>query len=191
MGIQGYGQLEPGDAAADFSVLQFIITQTLARCRTNVLVKVLNSTESSGAVAPPGYVNVQPLVNQLDGNGQATPHGKLFQIPVWRYGSGLGAVICDPQVGDVGYMAVCDRDISGVVAAAGQPSNPGSLRKFNLADGVYLGSLLGVAPTQSLTFTATGLKLQDRNGNVLEMKAGSIALTCTALVVNGVPMTIP
>jgi hypothetical protein len=54
-----------------------------------------------------------------------------------------------------------------------------------LADGVYLGGILGPVPTQSLAFTPTGVTITDKNGNKIDMKAGSIDITTTSLRVNG------
>lgn len=162
----GYSQQDPADSADDWSARQFQINQRLARVRTMVLVKVTAIKDGAGAIAAPGTVNVQPLVKMIDGQGSVTSHDSIFNIPVFRLGGGKNAVICDPVVDDIGWMAVCDRDSSVVVKTKGE-AQPGSRRMHDLADGVYMGSILSGVPEQYIAFTSTGMKLADKNGNSL------------------------
>src|SRR5580692_8143288 len=107
----GFGQQEPSDTSSDFNVIWFIIQQALGQVRTNIPVKVISVTPFNGT-ALSGVVQVQPLINQVDGQGNSVPHGNLFQIPYLRIQGGTNAFIMDPAVDDIGLMAVCDRDIS-------------------------------------------------------------------------------
>lgn len=154
----GYSQQDPEDSASDYAARQFQIDQTLARVRTMVLVKVAAATGGAGAIAAPGTVNVQPLVQMADGQGNVTDHGTIFNIPVFRLASKWGAVIMDPVVGDIGWMAVADRDISSVKNNKAI-APPASRRKFDMADGVYMGSLFGTTPTQYIVFTENGINI--------------------------------
>lgn len=158
----GYGEQDPDDTSSDHNVLAFIVNQMLARVRTMTIVQV-KSVGADGLT-----VSVQPLVNMVDGIGNKTEHGTIFNIPVFRLQSGNGAIKCDPVVGDIGFMAVADRDISAVKNTAA-PANPGSYRRFNLADGVYMGGVLNAAPSQYVVFDSTGVTLSDKNGNVIFM----------------------
>jgi hypothetical protein len=164
-GDGGYSFQDPEDSASDYAARQFQIDQTLARVRTMVLVKVLATTDGGGAIAAPGTVNVQPLVQMVDGQGNATNHGTVFNIPVFRVGSSWGAVILDPVEGDIGWMAVADRDISSVKNTKAI-APPGSRRKFDMADGVYMGSLLGATPTQYIVFTENGINIVSGSSGV-------------------------
>jgi hypothetical protein len=144
-----------------------------------------------GAGSPPavGTVDVLPLVNQLDGNGNPVPHGKVFRLPYMRMQSGAWAVICDPSVGDIGIVVCSDRDISTVKSNSdGQQANPGSYRQFDLADGVYLGGILNALPSATMWLRSDGgLKIVDGFGNVLETSASGFALTPAGgiMTVNG------
>lgn len=172
----GYGQLDPNDFANEFNVICFIVRQMTARMDTMKLVKVMAVAGGGGAIAAAGTVDVLPLVNQVDGNMNSTPHGTVYGIPWWRLQGGDGAVIVDPAVGDIGYVTVSDRDISSVKANRAQ-ANPGSARRFDIADGVYVGGVLNGPPTQYLVFTANGLSLVDRNGNSIAMTSAGIVIT--------------
>lgn len=171
----GYGQQTPNDSASDFNGISFLIRQIIGRLDTMKLVEV-KAVNSDGEIAAAGTVDVLPLVNQIDGAGNATSHGIVHGLPWTRLQGGTCAVICDPVVGDIGYVIASDRDISNVKASK-QRSNPGSFRKFNIADGIYIGGALNVAPEQYLVFTATGIRLVDKSGNVISMSADGIALT--------------
>lgn len=171
----GYGQLDPTDFAGPYNALSFVIQQALGKVRTMVPVKVL-SVQGGGVAAAP-TVSVQVLVKMVDGAGNTTSHGQIFNIPVFRYQGQYGAIILDPAVNQVGMLVVADRDISSVQASGGAEAPPGSWRIHDLADGVYCGSLFGGTPSQYIWMNATGITIADNNGNVIAMKSGSIAIT--------------
>lgn len=170
------GQQGTTDATSGHNVRQFQIKQALARVRTMVPVKVL--AVHGGGLGPPPTVDVQPMVNMTDGLGNATPHGTIYNIPVARNQGGSNAIICDPKVNDVGTLVVADRDISSLKANKGAQSNPGSFRRFDLADGVYHASILSQAtPNQVFQFTDDGVTVADMNGN-------KVALSPTGNTIN-------
>jgi hypothetical protein len=144
------------DSNSEFNRHSFHVRQHLAKVRTATPVKIIAVTGTS----PNFIVSVQPLVNQVDGAGNATPHGVIHGIPVTSMSGGNGHVTVKPKVGDQGLMAICDRDISAVKANAGQ-ANPGSRRRHDLADGVYLGGFgnMNGAPPQSVTFDEAGVHI--------------------------------
>lgn len=176
-GSTGAGQQDPSDSNSDFSVTTFIVRQMMAQMDTMKLSKVVAVTPSTaGAVGPAGTVDVQLLVNDVDGSNNATPSGTVYGLPYFRLGGGKNAVICDPVVGDVGFVVVSDRDISSVKSAKKQ-SNPGSLRKYNVADGVYVGGILSDAPDQYVRFTEDTIEVRDKTGNVVKLSSTGIELT--------------
>lgn len=180
-----YSQQDPDDSASDFMARQFQINQTLARVRTMVLVAVTGITGGAGAIAAPGTVSVQPLVKLIDGQGNTSSHGIINNIPVFRLGGGSNAVICDPVVGDIGWMAVADRDISAVKANQAE-SAPGSRRKFDLADGVYMGSLFSGVPVQYVTFTSSGISIVSPNNITLTVGGTSIVIADGTITIGGI-----
>jgi hypothetical protein len=201
-----YTQQDPEDGADDWLADQFQIDQAFAHIRTIVQVKVISVT--GGGVGVPPTVSVQPLVKVVDGQNNSTSHGTINNIQVSRVGCGNGSVIADPVEGDVGWLAVCDRDSSVVATTSGKESQPGSRRMFDLADGIYIGTLFGSEPTQYVQFTKTGINIQDVNGNKIvtaaagmtmtdvnanqiQMKAGVVNIVTGVFQVNGVPVTIP
>lgn len=182
-GQGGYaGQQGISDAASEFNVLDAIIAGALGRVRTMAIVKVMAVT-NDGELSPVGFVDVLPLVKLADGVGNVTPHGTVNNLCYFRLQGGYNAIIIDPKVGDIGIAVIADRDSSSVKANKAE-SAPGSKRRFSLPDGVYVGGILNGTPEQYVQFTDEGIKLADKNGNVLEMKAGGTFVT-GSLIVDG------
>ena len=197
-----YGQLAVTDPNNEYNAHSFHIDQKTGEVRTGVPVKII--AVHGGGVGPPPTVDVQPLINQIDSAGKKTDHGIIYGLATTRNQGGTSAVINDPVVGDIGYMVIADRDISSLKANAGAQSNPGSFRRHDLADGVYMGKMLGSdAPTNyihhlpgggfkiadqfgnSIVMNATGITMTDCHGNIIAMKSGSIAATTTNLTSTG------
>ncbi len=169
-----------------FNVMSFIAKQAINLMSTATLVKV-TKVSTSGLVAPVGFVSVQPLVNLVDGQGNATPHGVVHKLPYFRLQGGADkAIIMDPKVGDIGMASFADRDISSVKKNKDR-SNPGSRRRFNMADGMYFGSFLSGKPTSYLQFKDDGsLVLSPDDGTTfVKIEAGRVEIKSDVIVING------
>lgn len=142
---------------SDGENLKSIILQLLTEVRTTLPVKVIEVT-NDGEVSPIGRLSIQPLVGQLSAAWNVLPHGIIYDVPYLRIQGGANAVIIDPQVGDIGIAAFCDRDIS-TVKATGKVGGPGSLRRHDLSDAVYLGTIMGGMPAQYIQFSPQGINI--------------------------------
>lgn len=138
-----------------FNALTLMIQRMIGQTATATVVEVV-ATSDQTVVGPFGTVDVQPLVNQVDGSGNSVPHGVLHGLPFFRLQGGENAIVMDPQVGDIGIAVFASRDISSVKATLAQ-ANPGSGRTYDMADGIYIGGILNSAASQSLTFSETGI----------------------------------
>ena len=136
-GDLAYPLQQPSDGTTDYRTLTFFWNAMMSRVRTAhpVVVKAVHG----GGVGPIGTVDVQPLVNQVNGIGQGTAHGTVYGRPYLRWQGGTSAFILDPVPNDIGLLVCCDRDISVVIKTLAQ-ALPGSLRRFNFADGVYVSA---------------------------------------------------
>ena len=152
-----YGAKLAPDSNDEYNALLFMVRQVLANCSHVALVRV-ESVTSTGELAEASTVDVLPLVNQLDGQGNAWPHGVVNGLIYLRVQGGKNAIIMDPEVGDIGIAVFADRDISSVVATKDQ-ANPGSARRFDMADGIYLGGVLNGVPEQFVRFSADGIEI--------------------------------
>lgn len=162
------GQIKSTDDVNDVKKIDFMIRQRLARMSTLRQVKVVAvhlpkddkpDGGTHGQVEKSGTLDVQPLVSMTDGAGKSTPHGVIYGIPYHRHQGGKNATILDPVVGDVGLAMVSDRDISALVSQYAKKgkiekeANPGSHRRFDLSDSVYLGGWGNEKPEQYRSYT--------------------------------------
>jgi hypothetical protein len=171
------------DGASDISQLRFIIRSALSGVRTSIPVEVMAVT-NSGGVSAVGTVTVRPLVNAIDGDGVAWPHASVANVPYMRIQGGQNAVILDPQVGDIGIATICDRDISGV-KNVGAAANPGSTRKHDMSDMVYLMTIIGAAPTQYVQFNSSGISIVSPTAVSITAPTASVTTTGSVSVTAG------
>lgn len=185
-----YGYKQPEDSSGEYNALLFTIRQALANCSHVALVKVTSVT-SAGELAPAGRLDALPLVNQLDGQGNAMPHEPINNLVYLRMQGGANAVIMDPEVGDIGLAVFADRDISAVVET-GVQANPGSARQFSMSDGIYLGGVLNAVPEQFVRFSPDGIEIV--SPTAIRLAAPDVRIECERLVVkasNSVTITTP
>lgn len=142
------------DLASEWNRTDFMIRAVMNKMATTTLVLVKAVEETADGFS----VDVQPMVSQVDGAGNAVPHGVVHGMPVWRVQGGTSALIVAPAVGDIGVALFASTDISGVKRAKA-PTTPGSARRFDWADGVYLGGVLNAAPTQLIRMDADGITI--------------------------------
>jgi hypothetical protein len=165
------GAAEPAQATSDFNLISFIASMVMGAAATATLVKIIAVNGQT--------VNVNPLVGQVDGSGNVTPHGVVNNLPFICFQGGSSAVNITPSVGDIGLAIFCDHDISSVKASKGA-APPGSLRRFDMADGVYITALPGLnaAATQTITFVPAG-------GGINIVTSGPLAIMASTVTHNG------
>lgn len=138
MTVQTMGAANRENGTSDFNALEFIARQVLNGANTATIVKVLAVNGNA--------VNVQPLVNQVDGLGNSTPHGVVNGLRFIQLQAGSSGILLTPVVGDIGLAVFADHDTSSVIASKA-PANPGSMRRFDFADGIYVTGIGGLNPT--------------------------------------------
>lgn len=178
MPADSYTYQDGASAASEYAVMEFVIRQAVGRIRTATMVKVL-AVSNSGGVSPVGTVDVQPLVQQVDGQGKVVDMPPLYGLPYFRIQGGANAVILDPQVGDIGLACFADRDQSAAVVTK-DVAPPGSMRRHSLADGFYVGGFLNAAPTQYIQFNTDGVTVH--SGTKVVVTAPEIDYTATTKV---------
>lgn len=166
------GGLDAQTAGSEYNSLEFFVRQIVEGANHCALVKVTAST-NSGAVTAVGFVDVTPLVFQIDGAAKTYPHGIIRKLPVFRLQGGGNAVILDPVPGDIGIAVFADRDSSAAIAAQ-RAAPPGSRRRSDWADGFYVGGFANGVPTQYVQFSSAGLTLV--SPATVKIQAPNIAL---------------
>lgn len=110
-------------------------------------------------------VDVQPMIHQIDGAGNAIPHGVIYALPWFSLRAGVAQIRVTPMPDDIGMAAFCHSDASSVKATKA-PAPPSSRRRFDWSDGLYFGGFLGQATTtfidvtpEAVTITAPAINL--------------------------------
>jgi hypothetical protein len=143
------------DYSNSYNEMLFVIRQKMAELQTALPVKVV-------AVKPnnehTGFVDVQPLVQQISADSTVVDHGIIYNVPYFRIQGGINGIIIDPVVGDIGLCDFCSRDISAVKNAK-QIAPPASRRMHSFSDAVYIGGFLNKAPTRFIEFNDNGINV--------------------------------
>lgn len=146
--------------SSEYNGLSFIIQQAIRQqVNTCIVVKV--------TAVKDGYVDVLPLVTQIDGNGEAVQPTTLYHLPFMRYHGGVCAVILNPVVGDIGLAVFAGKDCSNVVKGTTEPQQPASFRENTMANGFYIGGFLNQAPTCSIELNQDGSIVMTAPNNVI------------------------
>lgn len=142
------------DGNSDFAVMHFVARMVASEMATAAIVEVM-AVQNVGDVEPVGLVDIRPMVGQLDGKGLAVPHGTIHNVPYFRLQGGVNAVIVDPVVGDIGLAVFSSHDTSSVKTTR-KAGNPGSRRRFDWADALYIGGFLNGTPENYIRFKSNG-----------------------------------
>jgi len=181
------GQQKPSSTWGEFNNIAFMVQQAIGKLQTATLVKIEKCT-NSGGLSPVGFVDVTPLVNQLDAAGNPTPHVTIFNVPYFRLQGGKNAIIIDPEPGDIGVAVFASRDITKVKATKGA-ANPGSFRQYSFADGLYLGGMLNAVPEQYVQFSTAGIRIHSPTQVKIDapdilMQAQTVEIECQTFTMN-------
>ncbi|WP_227658621.1 Gp138 family membrane-puncturing spike protein [Hafnia alvei] len=174
----------PQDTSSEANAQQFLMHQFLMG-KAFITIALVTSVNGSGEV-----VSVKPMVEGFTGGGERIPSGVVSGVPVWRLQRGASAVIMPPVVGDIGLIAICDRDITAVKATK-EAALPGSNRTHSYSDAIYLGGVLNAEPSQYVKFSNDGIDIVSPlvvqvNGNTVEINADAkISLNSPIIEANG------
>jgi hypothetical protein len=179
------GQQKPSTTWGDFNNIAFLVAQALSKMQTSTLVRIEKCT-NAGGLSPVGFVDVTPLVSQIDGKGKPTPHVTIYNLPYFRLQGGANAVIIDPEPGDLGIAVFASRDISKVKSTK-KAAPPGSFRQYSFSDGMYLGGVLNGTPTQYVQFNSTGITIH--SPTLVKLEAPDIQLLAATVEINATEST--
>lgn len=129
------------------------MTQSAIIKTVNTALPVRVDAVYPGKTGPAGRVDVTPLVCQLDAANKAMPRAASFNVPYLRVQGGVAALIIDPEPGDIGIAVFAQQDISRVATGTRNAVQPGSYRRFDLADAMYIGGIVNKQPEIYLELT--------------------------------------
>lgn len=158
----------------DYNALVFIIESMINKIGTVELVRVEN-------VNADNTIDIIPIVRNVNTEDNPIEESVIYGVRylMWQYGG--NAIKATPEVGDVGLIVACKKDISNV-----ENGIVGSFRKFNLADGIYIGGIFGLnqQPTQFIEFSNSGINITSTSN--LTINAQSATINATEVNLGGV-----
>lgn len=132
-------------ASTPFNANHQQIQKNLQAINTCFLAKI--TAVSSSGVNGSKTVSATPLTCQIDANGNSLASPNLVELPHYRVQAGIGALILDPVVGDIGVFVCTKRDISNIKNGTSDPQVPASFRSFDLADSIMIATIHTGTPT--------------------------------------------
>ena len=148
--------------SSDLNRMEFLI-KVLQRDMSTAIPVIITAVQA-GDTSAAGYVDARPLVAQLDAWGNALPMATLHHLPYFRLQAGRAGIVLDPVPGDIGLAVFAQSDCSTLRQGQKETAQPGSWRKFDQADGFYIGGFINtqidtyvrLAQDGSITITAPG-----------------------------------
>lgn len=155
----------PQSNASNFNILNIgggaefknIVANAISLINTGELVQV-TAVESTG-LAPVGFVSVKPLTMRTNADNDNVELGEIHNVPYFRLQGGANAIICDPQVGDIGFCGFCSRDISLVKRIRAMAAT-NVYRVSDISDAFFFGGWSAQTPQQYIFFDGDEIKIK-------------------------------
>ena len=159
------------------------IQKDIQKINTVFLAKIISV--STAGVGGTKTVTAQPLICQIDANGNALPSPQLVEIPHYRVQAGTGAFVVNPHVGDIGVFVCAKRDISNIKNGVTDPQVPASFRSFDLADSIMIATIhTGVASTY-IHISPDSQTIEIKAPTSLTVNTATATITASKTTVNG------
>lgn len=130
------GNATHSDLINKYNSLIFMIRQQILGMNTAELVQVKT-------VNADNTVDVLPLLRLATAQGNYQDTSVIFNIPFIKIQGGKNLLDITPEVGDIGLVVYCQRDISNIILSKAQ-ANPASNRSYSCSDGVYVASIMSL-----------------------------------------------
>ena len=160
--------------SSDLNRLEFLI-KVLQRDMSTAIPVIITATQAGDTNAA-GYVDARPLVAQVDAWGNALPMATLHHLPYFRLQAGRAGIVLDPVPGDIGLAVFAQSDCSTLKQGQTETAQPGSWRKFDQADGFYIGGFINTQIDTYVRLAQDGSVTITAPGNVM-IDAPSVSMT--------------
>lgn len=150
--------------STELNRLAFLI-KVLQREMSTAIPVIITATQAGDTNAS-GYVDARPLIAQIDAWGNSLPMAVLHHLPYFRLQAGRAGVVLDPVPGDIGLAVFAQSDCSTLKQGQKETAQPGSWRKFDQADGFYIGGFINTNIDTYVRFAQDGSVKIAAPGNV-------------------------
>jgi len=168
---------DPSDFLDNLNALHYIINGIVNKVNTTELVKVV-------AVYPEkNKIDVIPIVKNANAENNPIEESVVYGVRYIEWQYGLNGIMAVPEIGDIGLIVVCKKDISEV-----EKGLVASFRKYCLADGIYLGGIKGLnqTPTQFIKFDNNGITITSPSSITINSENTSVNTTNVNIVASGI-----
>ena len=144
--------------AALAQVIEATIIGTVNTCE---VVRVVSVDKEKGTLT------AIPEVKNMGKDDIATEESPIYNLKYFGWQFGKCAIKAEPKEDDIGFVVVSKRDISNIKSGV-----VGSRRKFNLADGIFIGGLVGFneSPTDYIEFNEKGITITSKKDIIVNAK---------------------
>lgn len=160
--------------SSDLNRMEFLI-KVLQRDMSTAIPVIIIAVQAGDTNAA-GYVDARPLVAQVDAWGNALPMATLHHLPYFRLQAGRAGIVLDPVPGDIGLAVFAQSDCSTLKQGQTETAQPGSWRKFDQADGFYIGGFINTQIDTYVRLAQDGSIKITAPGNVT-IDAPSVSMT--------------
>ena len=138
------------DLVDDYNALIYIINSVVRNVNTADLVRVLSVDPATNTLS------VIPVVREANADGEMIEETPIFGIRYFQWQFGQNAIKGTPEIGDIGLIVTCRKDISSPESGMVQ-----TYRQYCPSDSIYIGGIFGlnIAPTQYIEFTQNGINV--------------------------------
>ena len=118
-----------------YSAIRFVVESIVDKVNTSEVVKVVSVNDDN-------TLDVIPIVKMVDAEGSSVEESVIYGVKYFGWQFGDCAIQAKPKENDIGIIVVSKRDITAI-----NSGRVASNRSFCLADGIYIGGLVGFNQT--------------------------------------------
>ena len=161
------------DLIDDYNALIYIINSVVKKVNTADLVKVLSVDTTTKTIS------VIPIIKNANAEGDAIEETPIFGIRYFGWQFGGNAIKGTPEVGDIGLIVTCKKDISSPDSGVIQ-----TYREYCPSDSIYIGGIFGLnqEPTQFIEFTANGINITTPKDITITCDKANVTATTSATI---------
>lgn len=162
------------DLIDEYNSLIYIINSVVKKVSTMELVRVLSvNTENK-------TISAIPIIKEANASGEAIEESPIDGVRYFQWQFGGNAIKGTPQVGDIGMIVICKKDISSPESGIIQ-----TYREYCLSDSIYIGGICGLnqEPTNTIEFNDTNITINSQeviiNASTSQVN-GQLSVLCGA-----------
>lgn len=187
----------PSVIASEWNQDVFLIRQILKHvhtglpCRVEAVFPRAPGEEQANRAGIAGLVNVKLALEQYDNSEppETIKGDTIYNVPYLRTQGGKAAVVVDPVVGDWGWIAFGERDISRWKLTQNVEIPP-TKRMHSQSDGIYIPGILNPTPEVYVRVAENEIIVEGANKPITIRTTGPVTVNADTAEVNANSTTV-